>query len=42
MVLKIEERVIAVRVWMLGVGFIVLFMTPFFVAVHTGNEDADE
>jgi hypothetical protein len=42
MVLKIEERIIAVHVWMMGVGFIVLFMTPFFVAMHTGDEDADE
>jgi hypothetical protein len=28
--------------WMMGVGFIVLFMTPFFIAMHTGKEDADE
>jgi len=42
MVLKIEERTIAVHVWMVGVGFIVLFMTPFFIAVHAGNEDADD
>jgi hypothetical protein len=27
---------------MMGVGFIVLFMTPFFIAVHAGNEDADD
>jgi hypothetical protein len=33
---------IAVHVWMMGVGFIVLFMTPFFIAVHTGNEHGDE
>ncbi len=36
------RKVIAVHVWMIGVGFIVLFMTPFFIAVHTGDEDADE
>ena len=42
MVLKIEERMIAVHVWMMGVGFIVLFMTPFFVAVQMGKEDADD
>jgi hypothetical protein len=39
---KIEERTIAVHVWMMGVGFIVLFMTPFFIAVQTGKEDADD
>jgi hypothetical protein len=33
---------IAVHVWMMGVGFIALFMTPLFIAVHTGNEDSDE
>ena len=38
----IEERVIVVHVWMMGVGFIVLFMTPFFIAVHTGNEDSED
>ena len=37
-----EERMIAVHVWMMGVGFIVLFMTPCFIAMHTGNEDADD
>jgi hypothetical protein len=37
-----EERVIVVHVWMMGVGFIVLFMTPFFIAVHTGDDDADD
>jgi len=42
MVLKIEERMIAVHVWMMGVGFIVLVMTPFFIAVHTGDEHSDE
>ncbi len=40
--LKIEERLIAVHVWMMGVGFIVLFMTPFFIAMQTGNEPSDE
>jgi hypothetical protein len=39
---KIEERMIAVHVWMMGVGFIVLFMTPFFIAMQTGNEHSDE
>jgi hypothetical protein len=39
---KIEERVIAVHVWMMGVGFIVLFMTPFFIAVQMEKEDADD
>jgi hypothetical protein len=34
--------VIAVHVWIMGVGFIVLFMTPFFIAVHTGDEDSDD
>jgi hypothetical protein len=33
---------IAVHVWMMGVGFIVLFMTPFFIAAQTGNEDAED
>ncbi len=42
MVLKIEEGMIAVHVWMMGVGFIVLFMTPFFIAMQTGNEHSDE
>jgi hypothetical protein len=42
MVLKIEERLIAVHVWMIGVGFIVLFMTPCFIAMQMGNEDADD
>jgi len=37
-----EERVIVVHVWMMGVGFIVLVMTPFFIAVHTGDEHSDE
>jgi hypothetical protein len=40
--LVFEERRIAVHVWMVGVGFIALFMTPLFIAVHTGNEDSDE
>jgi hypothetical protein len=34
--------VIAVHVWMMGVGFIVLFMTPFFIAVHRGDGDGDD
>jgi len=34
--------VIAVHVWMIGVGFIVLFMTPIFIAVHAGNDDPDD
>jgi hypothetical protein len=38
----LQERMIVVHVWMVGVGFIVLFMTPFFIAVHNGDEDADE
>jgi hypothetical protein len=42
MVLETEERMIAVHVWMIGVGFIVLFMTPFFIAVHAGGDDSDE
>jgi hypothetical protein len=37
-----EEKVIVVHVWMMGVGFIVLFMTPFFIAVHTGKEDGED
>ena len=40
MVLK--KGMIAVHVWMMGVGFIVLFMTPFFIAMQTGNEPSDE
>ena len=40
--LKIEERLIAVHVWMIGVGFIVLFITPCFIAMQMGNEDADD
>jgi hypothetical protein len=39
---KIEERVIAVHVWMMGVGFIVLFMTPCFIAMQMEKEDADD
>jgi hypothetical protein len=39
---KIEERMIAVHVWMMGVGFIVLFMTPCFIAMGMGKEDADD
>jgi hypothetical protein len=39
---KIEERTIAVHVWMMGVGFIVVFMTPCFIAMQMGNEDADD
>ena len=31
-----------VHVWMVGVGFVVLFMTPFFIAVHTGDEDIED
>jgi len=42
MVSTIEERTIAVHVWMVGVGFIVLLMTPFFIAMHSGNEDVDD
>jgi hypothetical protein len=34
--------VIAVHVGMMGVGFIVLFMTPIFIAVRGGNDDVDE
>ena len=37
-----EERTIAVHAWMMGVGFIVLFMTPCFIAMRMGNKDADE
>jgi hypothetical protein len=40
--LQVAEGTLAVHVWMMGVGFIVLFMTPFFIAVHTGDKDADE
>jgi hypothetical protein len=29
-------------VWMMGVGFILLFMTPFFIAMYAGGEDSDE
>ena len=39
---KIEERRIAVHVWMMGVGFIVLFMTPCFIAMQMEKEDADD
>jgi hypothetical protein len=42
MVSTIEERTIAVHVWMVGVGFIVLLMAPFFIAMHSGNEDVDD
>jgi hypothetical protein len=38
----LEEGTIAVQVWMMGVGFIVLFMTPFFIAMQTGKEDAED
>jgi hypothetical protein len=37
-----EERTIAVHVWMMGVGFIALFMTPFFIAMQTGSENGEE
>ena len=30
------------HVWMVGVGFIVLFMTPFFIAMNAGDKEADE
>jgi hypothetical protein len=36
------ERVIAVHVWMMGVGFIVVFMTPCFIAMQMGQEEADD
>ena len=39
---KNEERMIAVHVWMMSVGFIVLFMTPCFIAMQMEKEDADE
>ena len=39
---KNEERTIAVHVWMMGVGFIALLMTPCFIAMRTGVEQADE
>jgi hypothetical protein len=39
---KIEESMIAVHVWMMGVGFIVLFMTPCFIAMGMGKDDADD
>jgi hypothetical protein len=29
-------------VWMMGVGFILLFMTPFFIAMKMGKEEADD
>jgi hypothetical protein len=28
--------------WMMGVGFIALLMTPCFIAMRTGVEQADE
>jgi hypothetical protein len=37
-----EESVTAVHVWMMGVGFIVVFMTPCFIAMHMGKEDTDD
>jgi hypothetical protein len=36
------ERGIAVHVWMIGVGFILLFMTPFFIAMQMEKEEADD
>jgi hypothetical protein len=33
---------VTVHVWMMGVGFIALFMTPLFIAVHSGDEDVDD
>jgi hypothetical protein len=38
----VRRKVIVVHVWMIGVGFIVLFMTPFFMAVQAGDEDAED
>jgi len=38
----VEERTIAVHVWMIGIGFIALFMTPFFIAMRMGDEGADD
>jgi hypothetical protein len=29
-------------VWMIGVGFILLFMTPFFIAMQMEKEEADD
>jgi hypothetical protein len=29
-------------VWMIGIGFIALFMTPFFIAMRIGDEGADD
>ena len=40
--MEIEERMITVHVWVIGVGFIVLLMTPCFIAMQMGNEDADD
>jgi hypothetical protein len=28
--------------WMIGVGFVVLLMTPCFIAMRTGAEHSDE
>jgi hypothetical protein len=36
-----EERVCAMYDWMIGVGFVVLLMTPCFIAMRPGAEDAE-
>jgi hypothetical protein len=36
-----EERVFTMHDWMIGVGFIVLLMTPCFIAMRSGVEDAE-
>jgi hypothetical protein len=36
-----EERVCAMHDWMIGVGFIVLLMTPCVIAMRPGAEDAE-
>ena len=28
--------------WVMGLGFIAILMTPCFIAMRPGNEDADE
>jgi hypothetical protein len=36
------EGTTAVHVWMMGVGFIALFMAPFFIAMQIGDEGGDD
>ena len=40
--LTMQERTTAMHEWMMGVGIIVLLMTPCFIAMRSGVESADD